>query len=49
MHIHDIRQGKIDPKLLLPHTIDQKLLEIFAQQLKKIMSAEHAENNRYEF
>jgi transposase len=32
MHIHDIRQGKIDPKQLLPHTIDQKLLEIFAQQ-----------------
>jgi transposase len=32
MQIHDIRQGKADPKTLLPHTIDHKLLQDFATQ-----------------
>lgn len=30
--IHDIRQGKIDPKSLLPHLIDRELLKKFAQE-----------------
>jgi len=31
--IHDLRQKKIDPHTLLPHTIDCQSLECFAQQL----------------
>lgn len=31
MKIHDLRQGKIDPYQLLPHTIDQNKLKEFAQ------------------
>lgn len=30
--IHEIRQGKIDPKILLPHIIDRQLLKKFAQE-----------------
>lgn len=30
--IHDIRQNKVDPKKLLPHTIDKDALRKFAQQ-----------------
>ena len=32
MQIHNIRQGKINPKQLLPHTIDKDLLAKFAQE-----------------
>lgn len=32
MQIHNIRQGVVDPKQLLPHTIDHNLLKIFAQE-----------------
>lgn len=32
MQSHEIRQGKIDPKLLLPHLIDHNLLQAFAKQ-----------------
>jgi len=43
MHLHDIRQGKVDPSLLLPHTIDHNLLKTFAQQqldkAKKLLNA----------
>ena len=32
MKIHEIRQGKIEPRTLLPHLIDQQLLKNFAQE-----------------
>jgi transposase len=39
MQIHKIRQGSVDPKTLLPHTIDPKLLKAFAKlQLDKAKS-----------
>lgn len=30
--IHDLRAGRVDPSTLLPHTIDRKLLKIFAAE-----------------
>lgn len=30
--VHEIRKGNIDPKILLPHTIDTRLLEQFANE-----------------
>jgi len=36
MQIHSIRQGKVDPKQLLPHVINHDLLKDFAiTQLQK--------------
>ena len=32
-HIHDLRQKKIDPHTLLPHTVDRQQLDAFAKQL----------------
>jgi transposase len=32
MQLHEIRQGKVDPKTLLPHLIDPQLLQVFAKQ-----------------
>lgn len=32
VQIHNIRQGKIDPRQLLPHTIDHGLLKTFAEE-----------------
>lgn len=41
--IHDLRQGKVEAKALLPHTIDRDVLQVFAQaeieKAKKIFNS----------
>lgn len=32
LKIHDLRRGSVDPKTLLPHTIDRQALQAFAQE-----------------
>lgn len=43
MQMHNIRQGKINPKQLLPHIIDPEVLNDFAQE--QLIKAKHLLNS----